>query len=61
MSLQAAGGLDNETMFKITEQTPDILAPKFVHNNKSVNASNLCCNIKYVMVNSKFPSRQSPK
>ena len=61
MSLQTAGGLNNETMFKIAEQTPDILTPKFVHNNKSVNASNLCCNIKYVMVNDDFPSRQSPK
>ena len=61
MSLQAAGGLNNETMFKITENTPDILAPTFVHKDKSINASNMCCNIKYVMVNDEFLSRQSPK
>ena len=30
MSLQATGGLHNEHMFKITENTPDLLAPTFV-------------------------------
>ena len=61
MSLQAAGGLNNETLFKITENTPYILAPTFVNKNKLVNANNMCCNIKYVMVNDEFPSRQSLK
>ena len=33
MSLQAAGGLTNENVFKITENTPDLLAPTFVNKN----------------------------
>ena len=61
MSLQATGGLNNEHMFKITENTPDLLAPTFVHKNKLVNADNMCCYIKYVMVNDEFPSKQSLK
>ena len=55
MALQAAGGFDNETTFKITEQTPDILAPNFVHKNKLMSASNLCCNIRYIMVGNDYP------
>ena len=34
MTLQAAGGLDNQSSFKITESTPDLLAPTFVHKKK---------------------------
>ena len=61
MTLHAAGGLDNQSSFKITESTPDLLAPTFVHKNKSVNANNTCCYIKYVMVDDEFPSKKSLK
>ena len=61
MSLQAAGGLHNEHMFKITETTPDLLAPTFVHKNNLVSANNTCCYIKYVMVNDEIPTKTSLK
>ena len=61
MTLHAAGGLDNQSSFKITESTPDLLAPTFVHKNKSVNVNNTCCYIKYVMVDDEFPSKKSLK
>ena len=60
LSLQAAGGLHNEQIFKITENTPDLLAPAFVHR-KQVNANNTCCYIKYVMANDEIPTKTSPK
>ena len=41
MSLQASVGFDNENTFKITEQTPDLLAPSFVNRNYSMSAHNL--------------------
>ena len=34
MALQAAGGLTDENVFKITENTPDLLAPIFVKRTK---------------------------
>ena len=61
MSLQAKGGLDNQSSFKITESTPDLLAPTFVHKNKTVNVDNTCCYIKYVMVDDEVPSKKSLK
>ena len=60
LSLQASGGLHNEQIFKITESTPDLLAPAFVHK-KQVNANNTCCYIKYVMANDKIPTKTLPK
>ena len=60
LSLQASGGLHNEQIFKITESTPDLLAPAFVHK-KQVNANNTCCYIKYVMANDEIPTKTSPK
>ena len=60
LSLQAAGGLQHEQIFKITENTPDLLAPAFVHRNQ-VKVTNTCCYIKYVMANDKIPTKTSPK
>ena len=59
MALQAAGG--DENIFKITENTPDLLAPTFVNKTKLRNVDNLCCYIKYVMVDDELPSKKSVK
>ena len=60
LALQASEGLHNEQIFKITESTPDLLAPVFVHK-KQVNANKTCCYIKYVMANDKIPTKTSRK
>ena len=39
MALQAAGGLTNDNVFKITENTPDLLASTFVNKTKLRNVA----------------------
>ena len=57
MALQAAGGLTDENIFKVTENTPNLLAPTFLNKTKLRNVDNLCCYIKYVMVDDELPAK----
>ena len=57
MALQAAGG--DENIFKITESTPDLLAP--TNRSKFRNVDNSCCYIKYVLATDELPAKKSIK
>ena len=59
MALQAAGG--DENIFKITEKTPDLLAPTFLNKSKLKSVSNSCCFIKYVIASDELPTKKSVK
>ena len=60
LSLQASGGLHNEQVFKITENTPDLLAPTVVHK-KPVNVNNTCCYIDTLWPMPKFQLKRRQK